>query len=84
VSISGKKNGSPNMTHCQKLGGGGIDSSIAYPKQAEYPPRWKQGLVIFDMTDMTWSSSYNPDVSPYDTPSMFMRWCATGGLESVS
>ncbi|KAK8135305.1 hypothetical protein PG984_003245 [Apiospora sp. TS-2023a] len=45
---------------------------------------WKQGLGIFDLTDMAWKNQYNAGADPYDTPGMVRDWYAQGGIDSVS
>lgn len=48
------------------------------------PDPWKQGLGIFDLTDMFWKNQYNASADPYDTPKMVRDWYAQGGVDSVS
>lgn len=36
-----------------------------------------QGLQIFDLTEMTWSSKYDANAAPYTTPQVVKAWYQT-------
>lgn len=36
-----------------------------------------QGLQIFDLTEMTWSSRYDANAAAYQTPQMVKEWYST-------
>jgi hypothetical protein len=56
---------------------GGVSAPLMSPSWTDYDPFY-QGLGIFDLTDLTWASSYNASAAPYVAPKMVKDWYATG------
>ena len=52
------------------IGGGNVDYRD--------PDPLTQGLGVFDMTDLRWSSSYNSSAAPYNTPTLVKNWYNKG------
>jgi hypothetical protein len=77
------KNGSSTANR-QMLVVGGSNGWLGFPKSVTDPDPWKQGLAIFDLTEMSWSSSYDPDTADYDSPEVVKTWYSQGGVASVS
>ncbi|KAK7966083.1 Kelch repeat-containing protein [Apiospora aurea] len=73
-----------NQAKRQMLSVGGSHGGLGFPKSELYPDPWKQGLGVFDLTDMVWKSQYDADARPYDTPKMIQDWYAQGGADLVS
>lgn len=67
----------------QMLVVGGGNSWLGFPNSLVDPDPWAQGLGIFDLTDMTWSASYDPDAAAYDSPDVVKTWYSQGGLDAV-
>jgi hypothetical protein len=44
------------------------DSLGDFGVQGGSPDPWEQGLGIFDLTELAWKSSYDPNAAPYTTP----------------
>lgn len=40
---------------------------------------WPQGIAVFDLTDMRWKDSYDPDAQAYTTPQQVKDDIATNG-----
>ena len=38
--------------------------------------KFAQGLGVFDLTDLEWKSSYDPNTEPYRTPDMIKEYIA--------
>ena len=45
---------------------------------------WQQGLGIFDLTEMAWTSSYNTNAAPYNTPQVIKDWYNKNSLPDFS
>ncbi|KAK8047666.1 Kelch repeat-containing protein [Apiospora saccharicola] len=73
-----------NHTNRQMLSVGGSNGALGFPQSQLDPDPWKQGLGVFDLTDMVWKSRYDVDAGPYDTPEPIRNWYAQGGLDTVS
>lgn len=56
---------------------GGISAPLMSPSWTDHDPFY-QGLGIFDLTDLTWASSYNASAAPYVAPKMVKDWYAKG------
>ncbi|KAL6715368.1 hypothetical protein ACLMJK_007634 [Lecanora helva] len=50
------------------IGGQLIESNPTRRVGAEVSDPWTKGIGIFDITDLSWSSSFNPDAMPYESP----------------
>ncbi|ETS80298.1 hypothetical protein PFICI_07827 [Pestalotiopsis fici W106-1] len=70
-------------TNRQMLVVGGGNSWLGFPNSLVDPDPWAQGLGIFDLTDMSWSDSYDPDAAAYDSPDVVKTWYDQGGLDAV-
>lgn len=81
VTVGGN---SSSTAHRQMLVVGGTNGYLGFPTSLTNTDPWKQGLGVFDLTDMTWSSSYDPDAAEYDSPSLVKTWYSQGGLDSVT
>ncbi|KAK9414399.1 putative Kelch repeat-containing protein [Seiridium unicorne] len=81
LSVGGNSSSASNR---QMLVVGGTNGWLGFPTSLTDPDPWQQGLGIFDMTEMTWSSSYDPDAAEYDSPDVVKTWYSQGGLDSVS
>ncbi|KAK8067105.1 Kelch repeat-containing protein [Apiospora hydei] len=81
VIFKSPSSGTPRNDHacCRRLPRG-----LGFPKSELDSDPWKQGLGVFDLTDMVWKSQYNADARPYDTPKMIQDWYAQGGNDLVS
>ncbi|KAI0390372.1 hypothetical protein F5Y17DRAFT_444906 [Xylariaceae sp. FL0594] len=44
---------------------------------------WTYGIGIFDMTELEWRDSYDPDAASYDSPKMVKDWYEAGHLQSM-
>lgn len=58
--------------------GGANPNDVTYGKWSS--DSLSQGLGIFDLTEMTWSSSYNANAAPYITPQIVKDWYSKNGL----
>jgi hypothetical protein len=68
----------------QMLSIGGTDGSLGFPGSLTNKDPWKQGLGVFDLTSLQWTSRYDPDPPNYESPAMVKDWYAQGGLASVT
>ena len=48
------------------------------------PDPWTHGLGIFDMTELSWSNSYNASAQPYEQPSIVKQFYATNSPQPSS
>jgi hypothetical protein len=53
---------------------GGRDSSS--PDTGVVPDQWKNGLGIFDMTDLEWTTRYDAHAAAYAPPQMVKQYYA--------
>ncbi|KAJ9139468.1 Kelch repeat protein [Pleurostoma richardsiae] len=67
----------------QMLSVGGTDASLGYAASLLEADPWSQGLGVFDMTAMQWTSSYDANASAYDTPDVVKQFYTSGGLDKV-
>ena len=58
----------------QLLSIGGADVRDPSDTSRPNPSDFTQGLGIFDMTRMEWSSGYNANAAPYKTPDVIKAW----------
>ncbi|KAI1849402.1 hypothetical protein JX266_004897 [Neoarthrinium moseri] len=96
VMFKSPNSGTPRQDHaCVAIGGnssstsqrqmlvvGGLNGARA--NAAMDPDPWARGLGIFDMTEMVWSSSYDPQAAVYDSPAVVKTWYSQGGLDAVN
>ena len=68
----------------QMLSIGGTEGNLPFPDSLLKPDPWKNGLGIFDLTAMKWTSSYNHQAPAYDSPQVVKQWYSQGGLASVT
>ncbi|KAI1326127.1 hypothetical protein F5Y16DRAFT_375842 [Xylariaceae sp. FL0255] len=62
---------------------GGVDGeNRTYTAPTTADP-WTYSIGIFDMTDLTWLSSYDPNATTYDSPDVVKQWYAAGNLDNV-
>ncbi|KAI0477950.1 hypothetical protein F4859DRAFT_42674 [Xylaria cf. heliscus] len=67
----------------QMLSMGGVDGenrTFTAPTTAD---PWPYGIGILDLTQLTWTNSYNPDAPAYDSPTVVKEWYDAGSLEKV-
>ncbi|KXH43162.1 kelch repeat protein [Colletotrichum simmondsii] len=67
----------------QMLSIGGTNGALGWPDSLSDPDPWDLGLGIFDMTELRWTDSYEPQAATYESPDMVKRWYDQGGLKSV-
>ncbi|KAI2465088.1 hypothetical protein F4781DRAFT_41395 [Annulohypoxylon bovei var. microspora] len=68
----------------QMLSYGGVDGGPGLRNPTTTPDPWKQGLGVYDMTEMKWTDSYDPNAADYESPAVVADWYAQGGLDTVS
>lgn len=62
---------------------GGLDINIPFPKIFYDPDPLKNGLGVFDLTDLVWRDSYDAKAKAYQSPKVVRDWYAQGGMASV-
>ncbi|KAI0172257.1 hypothetical protein GGR52DRAFT_461214 [Hypoxylon sp. FL1284] len=67
----------------QMVSYGGVDGGADLSSSTTTPDPWKQGLGIFDMSEMKWADSYDPNMTDYNTPDVISNWYTQGGMEDV-
>ena len=76
---------------CNAIGGhmisiGGLDPTTGWgnggPNPWQYADPWKQSIGIFDMTNLNWIPSYDPDAPPYKVPQALKTWYAQSSSNS--
>ncbi|OTB05482.1 hypothetical protein M426DRAFT_319745 [Hypoxylon sp. CI-4A] len=70
----------------QMLSYGGINGEPGLPggnTETTADP-WKQGLGVYDMSEMTWKDSFDPDAADYESPAVVTDWYANGGMDKVT
>ncbi|KAI2621142.1 hypothetical protein GGR54DRAFT_639271 [Hypoxylon sp. NC1633] len=67
----------------QMLSYGGVDGGPGLLNPTTTTDPWKQGLGIFDMSEMKWADLYTPDAADYESPAVVRDWYARGGMRSV-
>ncbi|KAK3313218.1 hypothetical protein B0H66DRAFT_569792 [Apodospora peruviana] len=67
----------------QMLSVGGCDGYLPYPDSLLDPDPWKNGLGVFDLSDMAWRDRYDADAAAYESPAVVRDWYAQDGLASV-
>ncbi|KAK3985859.1 hypothetical protein QBC44DRAFT_361980 [Cladorrhinum sp. PSN332] len=81
----------PRISHACVLAGrrqmlsiGGTDAlSDGYHNILD-PYPWLQGLGIFDLSSLNWSSSYDANADEYESPEVVNQWYSREGLRSVA
>lgn len=58
----------------QLLSIGGINPAITSDSQFNTSDTFKQGLGIFDLTNMVWSDKYDVNAEPYQLPEVVNEW----------
>ena len=53
---------------------GGIDMTANDGHYWGGTDEWKQGLGIFDMHELKWKDSYDPEAPPYEAPAIVREW----------
>ncbi|KAI1770838.1 hypothetical protein F4818DRAFT_223084 [Hypoxylon cercidicola] len=67
----------------QMLSYGGVDGGSGLRSSTTTPDPWRQGLGIFDMTEMRWTDSYDPNAINYEPPADVNSWYVRGGMDKV-
>ncbi|SPO00310.1 uncharacterized protein DNG_03155 [Cephalotrichum gorgonifer] len=69
----------------QMLSVGGTNDKISGQGQNIWldPDPFPQGLGIFDMTELSWSTDYSSDAAAYDSPKVVKDWYKNTGVKSV-
>lgn len=67
----------------QMLSYGGVDGGSGLRSTTTTPDPWRQGIGIFDMTEMKWMDSYDPNATNYDVPAQVSSWYVEGGMNNV-
>ena len=57
---------------------GGIDRTANDGHYWGGTDEWKQGLGIFDMHELKWRDSYDPEAPPYEAPAVVREWYEKG------
>ncbi|KAI5865079.1 hypothetical protein GGS23DRAFT_407615 [Durotheca rogersii] len=92
VFFKGPNPGTPRADHAcavighgkrQMLSVGGIDGGPRLRSAVTTPDPWKRGLGIFDMSDMRWVNSYDPNAAAYQSPAVVSDWYALGGMTTM-
>ncbi|KAH7063193.1 hypothetical protein B0J12DRAFT_557101, partial [Macrophomina phaseolina] len=60
---------------------GGSDNSLPTAERWTTADPWKQGLGVFDMTEMAWSDGYSADADAYQAPQVVRQWYQSGNAE---
>ncbi|XXG98993.1 hypothetical protein Hte_005326 [Hypoxylon texense] len=68
----------------QMLSYGGVDGGSGLRSSTTTPDPWRQGIGIFDMTEMKWMDSYDPNATNYDVPADVNDWYERGGMNNVT
>ncbi|KAI0882775.1 uncharacterized protein GGS22DRAFT_168696 [Annulohypoxylon maeteangense] len=85
--------GTPRADHaCTVVGGGkrqmlsygGVDGGPGLRNPTTTADPWKQGLGIYDMTEMKWTDSYDPNAAKYESPARVTDWYTQGGMNTVT
>ncbi|KAI1214118.1 uncharacterized protein F4807DRAFT_114821 [Annulohypoxylon truncatum] len=85
--------GTPRADHaCAVVGGGkrqmlsygGVDGGPGLRNPTMTPDPWKQGLGIYDMKELKWTDSYDPNTAEYESPKEVADWYAQGGMNTVT
>ncbi|KAL1634846.1 hypothetical protein SLS58_010529 [Diplodia intermedia] len=58
---------------------GGADNNVETAARWTTADPWKQGLGVFDMTEMRWAAGYDADAAAYEVPSVVREWYAGSG-----
>ncbi|KAI1758678.1 hypothetical protein GGR53DRAFT_216217 [Hypoxylon sp. FL1150] len=92
VFFKANSSGTPRADHAcvvvgkgkrQMLSYGGVDGGSGLRSSTITPDPWRQGLGIFDMTEMKWMDSYDPNATNYDAPADVSGWYVRGGMKNV-
>lgn len=69
----------------QMLSYGGVDGGSGLASSSMTPDPWKQGIGIYDMSELKWLDSYDPiaAAASYESPAMVTDWYRNAGMESV-
>ncbi|KAI1632010.1 hypothetical protein F4809DRAFT_125862 [Biscogniauxia mediterranea] len=67
----------------QLLSVGGVDGEFRNYTSPTTADPWTQGLGIYDMSEMRWTSSFDPDAADYISPVVVNEWYAHGGLRNM-
>ncbi|KAI0850503.1 hypothetical protein F5Y00DRAFT_232389 [Daldinia vernicosa] len=68
----------------QMLSYGGVDAGPGLHFQNMTSDPWKQGLGIYDMSEMIWTNSYDVDAADYESPAMVRDWYAQGNMKTMT
>lgn len=63
---------------------GGVDGGPLLKNPTTTPDPWKQGLGIYDMTELKWTDSYNPYAAQYESPKEVADWYEQGGMNTIT
>ncbi|KAI8960708.1 hypothetical protein F5Y11DRAFT_254444 [Daldinia sp. FL1419] len=68
----------------QMLSYGGVDAGqwLRFSNMTKDP--WKQGLGVYDMTEMAWTNSYDVDAANYESPAVVKDWYSQGGMKTMT
>ncbi|KAB2574686.1 hypothetical protein DBV05_g6600 [Lasiodiplodia theobromae] len=82
--------GGPRAFHtCNVIGNrqmviiGGVNYKLGIPGDWKDPDPWSQGIGIFDMTKLSWSSGYDADAAAYESPDRVKSWYSQGNGDNV-
>lgn len=67
----------------QMLSYGGVDGGPGLRSANITADPWKQGLGVFNMSEMKWTESYDPNATDYESPAAVRDWYARGGMGTV-
>ncbi|KAI1383143.1 uncharacterized protein F4822DRAFT_93907 [Hypoxylon trugodes] len=67
----------------QMLSYGGVNGGPGLRNPTTTADPWKQGLGIYDMSEMKWTDSYDPDAADYESPAKVKDWYDQGNLNNV-
>ncbi|KAL7628091.1 hypothetical protein AAE478_002288 [Parahypoxylon ruwenzoriense] len=92
VFFRGDSAGTPRADHAcvvvgkgkrQMLSFGGTDGGPGLHSPTTTPDPWKQGLGVYDMSEMKWADSYETDAADYQSPTVVVDWYAQGGMGMI-
>lgn len=63
---------------------GGIDAGPELDFDNMTSDPWRQGLGVYDMTEMTWTNSYDVDAADYESPAVVRDWYAQGNMKTMT
>lgn len=77
--------GGPRMQHGCALAGnrqmivvGGLNATLGFNESRRNKDPWTNGIGVFDISKLSWSSEYDAQAEPYESPDVVKRWYNAG------